>query len=151
MTYEEKYSELHSNYEQAGKRLENALEKISNINGFGDTTDLKDYFNSKKELSYHSKQFENILKYLSDESVNPKSDFIDKEFMYQYIKKDQIDKGTEWLHFDLYPGQSTKGSFYSCDIGLTNDGEIKKDYQYSIYKFPVLNLNHGKECYKYLS
>jgi hypothetical protein len=150
MTYEEKYNELHSNYEKAGKKSENALEKISDVNGFGDMNDLSDYFKSQKELTYHSQQFENLLKYLSDGKVNTKSEFIDKEFMYQFIKKDQIKSGTEWEDFDLYPGQSTEGGFYSCEIGLTNDGEIKKDYQNSIYKFPVLHLNHGKECYKHL-
>ncbi|MCF8716475.1 hypothetical protein JM658_16760 [Joostella atrarenae] len=151
MTYEEKYSELYSNYEKAGKRLDNALEKISDINGFGDMNDLDNYFKYQKELSFHSQQFEKLLKYLSSGNVNPKSEFIDKEFMYQFIKKDQIENGTEWKDFDLYPGQSTEGGFYSCEIGLTNDGEIKKDYQNSIYKFPVLHLNHGNECYQYLT
>jgi hypothetical protein len=73
------------------------------------------------------------------------------EFILGFIKSDQQKIGTDWDEADLYPGQSKEGHFYSCEVGLTNNGIIEEDYQNSIYKFPVLNLNHGKECYAYLS
>jgi hypothetical protein len=36
MIYEEKYTELHSKYQKSGKELELAIEKLVEINGFGD-------------------------------------------------------------------------------------------------------------------
>lgn len=151
MTYQEKYSELHKNLEKSGKRLENALEIISQINGFGDTNELTEYFNAQKSFAFHSMQFNNLVKYATLGKIIPETEFVEKEFIYGFIKSDQQRLGTDWEEGDLYPGQSRQEKFYSCEIGLTNDDKIEKNFQETHYKFPVLNLNHGKECYTYLS
>lgn len=151
MTYQEKYSELHKNLEKSGKRLETTLETISQINGFGDTKDLNDYFNAQKDFAFHSRQFNNLVNYTTLGKVNPETEFIEKEFIYGFVKSDQRRLGIDWEEGDLYPGQSKQVQFYSCEIGLTNDDGLEKSFQETFYKFPVLNLNHGKECYSYLS
>jgi hypothetical protein len=38
-----------------------------------------------------------------------------------------------------------------CLITLTNNGEVTKMIQGTEYKFPVLNLKHGNECFNYSS
>ncbi|WP_281233825.1 hypothetical protein [Flavobacterium gelatinilyticum] len=142
MTFQEKYSELYSNYERAGRELEYAAKKLSETNGFGDTNDISAYFNSHKNFSYHEKQFQQILNFANDGNINPTTEFVEQQFMYEIIKKDQIKK-KNWA-------EGEENQFFTCEVGLTNDPEIKEDYQSSQYKFPVLNLNHGKECYAYL-
>jgi len=142
MTFQEKYSELYSNYEKAGKELEYATQKLSETKGFGDSYDIDNYFLAHKNLRYQEKQFQELLTYVKEGIVNPETKFVDYKFMYDFIKIDQIKKGN-WSEDNL-------NNFFTCEVGLTNDPEIKQDYQRSFYKFPVLNLNHGKECYSYL-
>lgn len=143
MTFQEKYSELYKNYEKAGNELEHATKKISDLSGFGDSDELSNYFNSHKKFVYHEKQFQQILNFLKDGNIDPSTEFVDKEYMYEYIKQDQIAK-KNWE-------EGKENQFFTCNLGLTNDPEIKKDYQESHYRFPVLNLEHGKECYQYLA
>lgn len=142
MTFKEKYSELYSNYEKAGKDLEQATKKLTETNGFGDSTDIRGYFVAHKNLVYHEKQFQQLLNYVKEGNVNPETEFVDYKFMHDFIKSDQIKKGN-WT-------EDKENDFFTCEVGLTNDPEVKQDYQKSNYKFPVLNLNHGKECYSYL-
>ncbi|MBO9571916.1 MAG: hypothetical protein J7497_06870, partial [Chitinophagaceae bacterium] len=113
MTYGERYSELYKNVEEAGKALETSLQKISDINGFGDMNDLGNYFQAQNKFAYHSRQFDTLLKYINNGKVDPNSEYMDKEFMYEFIKSDQQKIGTDWDEADLYPGQSKEGRFYS--------------------------------------
>lgn len=142
MTFQEKYTELYSNYQRAGRELEDATKKLSETNGFGDINDISSYFKAHKNFGYHEKQFQQILNFVKDGNINPATEFVEQQFMYEIIKTDQIKK-KNWE-------EDKENQFFTCEVGLTNDPEIKKDYQSSQYKFPVLNLNHGKECYAYL-
>lgn len=142
MTFQEKYSELYSNYERAGKELENATKKLSETSGFGDTGNIISYYKAHKNFGYQEKRFQELLNYVTDRNINPETEFVDHKFMYEVIKKDQINK-KNWE-------EDQENQFFTCKVGLTNDPEIKIDYQSSHYKFPVLNLNHGKESYAYL-
>lgn len=142
MTFKEKYSELYSNYEKAGKELETATKELTKTDGFGDVGDISSYFENHRKLSYHERQFHQLLNYLKEGNVKPETEFVEKAFMYEIMKNDQIKKGN-WEDYK-------ENQFFVCEVGLTNDSEVINDYQGSIYKFPVLNLNHGKECYAYL-
>lgn len=71
--------------------------------------------------------------------------------MYNVIKEDQQKRGRLLKDEDISPTIALRVSMYECVIGLTNDGEIHKSYQKTEYKFPVINLTHGKECYDYLA
>lgn len=142
MTFQEKYSELYSNYEKAGKELEHTTKKLSDTNGFGDINDIASYYSAHKNFGYYENQFQQLLNYVKDGNVNPATEFVEHQFMYEVIKKDQINK-KNWE-------EDEENKFFTCEVGLTNDPEITIDYQSSQYKFPVLNLNHGKECYAYL-
>jgi len=115
MTYKEKYSELHLKYEKAGKELETSFKCISEINGFGDVGDIDTYINSQKKFTFYRFQFENLLAYISEGKVDPDSEYIEKEYMYEFIKQDQRQKGVNWDDGDLYPGQSNKNGFY-CEL-----------------------------------
>lgn len=151
MTYEEKYTELHSKYQKSGKELEQTIEILSEINGFGDLNDINNYTNTQRNFKYAENQFQQILKYITDGKLDPKTEFNTCEFIYGVIKNDQLKKGIKLKDYEPYPNENRKWEYYSCNVGLTNSEEIKKEYQHSFYLFPVLNLKHGKECYAYLN
>ncbi len=88
MTYQEKYTELHSKYEIAGKELESSIKNLSEINGFGDMNDIERYSKSLKTFEYYQKQFQQLLKYISEGQIDPKTEFINCEYMYGFIRKD---------------------------------------------------------------
>ena len=147
MTFQEKYTSLHRDVEKYGKEYEAALKKLTETDGFGDMNDVAEYNKAHKKLSSVELQFQRLLQFVQEGNIDPETEFIDQHFMYDYIKADQIKNGVQWNEHDLHPSSKV----YSCKIGLTNNGETEKDFQYSIYKFPVLNLKHGKECYTYLN
>tara|TARA_R110002033_G_scaffold149411_1_gene186435 strand:+ start:525 stop:1091 length:567 start_codon:yes stop_codon:yes gene_type:complete len=151
MTYQEKYADLHSKYQKSGKELEQAIEKLSETNGFGDLNDISNYEKSQRNFKYAESQFQKLLKYVTDSKIDPATEFNTCEYIYGIIKNDQLKKGINLKDYEPYPNEDGKWEYYSCNIGLTNSDEIKKEYQHSFYLFPVLNLKHGKECYAYLS
>lgn len=143
MTYQERYVELYNKYENAGKELEQATKKISELRGFGDSEELSNYFDSHKNFVFHEKQFQEILRFLKNGNIDPSTEFVESKYMYEYIRQDQILKGN-WE-------EGKENQFFTLEVGLTNNPEIPKDYQQSHYRFPVLNVEHGKECYQYLA
>jgi hypothetical protein len=151
MTYQEQYEELFAAYDKATKDLNEATQKIAYTNGFGDVGDLGNYFKANRAYKLAEREFQKLLHYVTTANLNPNAEYIPQEYMYNVIKKDQQKKGTPWNEED--PAPSTKNGIrgYECLIGLTNDGEINKMIQGTEYKFQVLNLEHGKECYNYLA
>ncbi len=151
MTYQERYTELFQKYESVTKALHEATQKISFLDGFGDTGELGSYLKAQREYRYVERDFQQLLKYVTSKNLNPTSEYILGDYMYGIIKEDQQNKGTPWKDEELTP--STKGGVrgYESLIGLTNDGEINRMIQGTEYKFPVLNLTHGRECYNYLA
>lgn len=151
MTYKEKYAELFNAYEKATKVLHESTQKISFTNGFGETNELGDYLKSQREYRFKEREFQQLLKYVTSKNLNPDSEYISGDYMYNVIKEDQRRRDTPWKDDELAP--STEGGVkgYECLIGLTNDGEINRMIQGTEYKFPVVNLDHGKECYNYLA
>jgi hypothetical protein len=151
MTYREKYNELFIAYEKAVKSLFEATKAISFANGFGDTNELHKYLKAHGEHRFVEREFRQLLKYVTSKNLNPESEYIQGEFMYNYIKDDQRRKGVSWDDHDLIPNAKGGIKGFECLIGLTNDGEINGAAQSTEYKFPVVNLEHGKECYTYLT
>jgi hypothetical protein len=151
MTYEKKYAELHSKYQKFGKELEQAIEKLSEINGFGDIDDISNYSKIHLNFKFAENQFQQLLKYVTDGKLEPATEFNTCEFIYGIIKNDQLAKGIKLKDYEPNPNEDGNWEYYSCNVGLTNTDEIQKEYQHSFYLFPVLNLQHGKECYAYLS
>lgn len=152
MTYQEKYTELYTKYDQAATALTETAQKISQFNGFGDKQDLANYFRAASTYKYAEQHFQEILRYSTEAKVNPDTEYVAHEFMYEFIKKDQQKKGIPWANDVTTPTTKENGiTFITGEIGLTNDPELKKMYQGTEYKFPVLNLEHGKESFDYLS
>ena len=153
MTYQEKYAEVYNRFQEAGKTLESATEKLSSVNGFGDMSAVPDYFQATKTFKNAEWAFQNMLKYAQSETLNPDAEFNYPSYMYDVIKKDQQERGTPWPDNVTVPaiGDGSGIKFYSSNIGLTNDPDIHDTPQSVEYKFPVVDLNHGKECYAYLS
>ena len=151
MTYQEKYEELFNVYDKATKSLNDATQKIAFTNGFGDTGDLGNYLKSHREYRYAEREFQELLKYVTTENLNPASEYLHEDYMYKFIKQDQQKKGIPWTDDQLAPSTQNGVRGYECLIGLTNDGEINRMIQGTEYKFPVINLHHGKECYNYLT
>jgi hypothetical protein len=152
MTYQEKYTELYDKYQKATTDLTQATQKISQYSGFGDKQDLGDYFKAASTYKYAEQNFQKFLNYSVRSKVNPGTEYVPHEFMYEYIKKDQQKKGIPWSDDVVVPEVKEGGiTFAAVEVGLTNDPEPKKMYQGTEYKFPVLNLEHGKECFDYLS
>ncbi len=150
MTYEEKYTVLHSKYQKVGKELEQAIEKLSEISGFGDLNHISNYTKIHRNFKYAENQFQQLLKYVTDCKLDPATEFNTCEFIYGIIKNNQLQKGIKLKDYEPYPNEDGEWEYYSCNIGLTNSEEIKNEYQHSFYLFQVLNLKHGKECYAYL-
>jgi hypothetical protein len=151
MTYQEKYEELFKAYDHATKTLNEATQKIAFTNGFGDTGDLGNYFKANREYRFAEREFQKLLQYVTTANLNPASEYVPQEYMYNVIKKDQQKRGTPWDDGDLAPDTKKGVRGYECLIGLTNDGEINRMIQGTEYKFPVLNLHHGMECYNFLA
>jgi hypothetical protein len=151
MTYQQKYQELYAAYEKAAQALNEAREKIEDINGFGDGAALSDYLNAHRKYRYAESEFHKLLNYVTTANLNPESEYIAQEYMYEFIKADQRRKGIPWIEAELRPSKESGASGYECNIGLSNNGEIDRMIQGTEYVFPVLNLHHGKECYTYLS
>ena len=151
MTYQEKYAELYNAYDKATKLLTEATQKIAFTNGFGDIGELSNYFKANREYRFAEREFQKLLNYVTTANLNPSSEYIPQEYMYNFIKKDQQKRGTIWKDEDLIPNTKDGVRGYECLIGLTNDGEINKMIQGTEYKFPVLNLHYGMECYNYLA
>lgn len=151
MTYQEKYTEIYKAYEQATKVLHDATQKISFTNGFGDATELGEYFKAQKAYRFAEREFHQLLKYATSRNLNPESEYLPFEFMYNVIKEDQKRKGTPWTDVQVKPeiGNGVKG--YEANIRLTNNGEINRMIQGTEYIFPVVDLNHGKEAYDYFA
>ena len=147
MTYQEKYEELFKSYDKATKALNNATQKIAFVNGFGDTAELENYLKFHKEFKYAEGNFQELLKYVTTENLNPDSEYLYEVYMYKSIKQSQQKMGTTWIDDQSAPSTQS----YQCTIGLTNDGEVNSMIQGTEYKFPVINLHHGKECYNYLT
>ena len=147
MTYQEKYEELFNSYDKATKALNNATQKIAFMNGFGDTAELGNYLKSHKEFKCAEGNFQELLKYVTTENLNPASEYLHEVYMYNSIKQSQQKKGIIWKDDQSAPSTQS----YQCTIGLTNDGEVNSMIQGTEYKFPVINLYHGKECYNYLT
>lgn len=150
MTYQEKYDELFKAYDTSTKALSDATQKIDSINGFGDGGDLVNYFISNREYRFAEREFHKLLNYITTSNLNPASEYILQEYMYDFIKRNQQQQGIPWKVEDLAPNIQNGISAYECLISLTNDGEINRMIQGTEYKFPVLNLHHGQECYNYL-
>jgi hypothetical protein len=151
MTYKEKYNELFEVYEKATKALHDATKTISFADGFGDTNELKHYLKAHKEHRFIEREFQQLLKYVSSTNLNPESEFIPCEYTYNCIKVDQRKRGVPWEDHELIPNTDGGVRAYECLIGLTNDGEVERMAQGTEYKFPVVNLQHGIECYGYLA
>jgi len=151
MTYQEKYMELFKSYEQAISDLLKATHKISFPNKVGDLNRLENYLKAHKEYKIIDSSFQQLLNYLSAKTLNSDSEYIECEFMYNSIKEDQKRLGIAWRDEELTPNISRDVKGYECIIKLTNDGEINQLIQGTEYKFPVINLDHGRECYNYLA
>lgn len=113
--------------------------------------DISNYTKTHRNFKYTENQFQQLLKYVTDDKLDPKTEFNTCEFIYGIIKNDQLKKEIKLKDYEPYPNEDGKWKYYSCIVGLTNSEEVKNDYQHSFYLFPVLNLNHGKECYAYLN
>lgn len=151
MTYQEKYEELFQSYNTSSKALAEATEKIA-FNGFGDAGNLANYFKASKRNYFIEKEFQKMLHYVTTENPNLNSEYVPQEYMYDFIKKDQQAKGVHWKDGDLIPQIADNGvKGFECVISLTNDTEIDNTVQGTEYKFPVLNIYHGRECYMYLA
>lgn len=148
MTYQQQYERLHKAYEAAINSLNDAAQKIAYTNGFGELNDLSNYHTAHRNFRSTEREFQNLLNYVNTGALNPQSEYIHQEYMYAFIKKDQQEKGFTWKNEDLIPAD-VKG--YECSIGLTNDGELATGIQGTEYKFPVLNIHHGKECFSHLA
>jgi len=152
MTYQEKYTELFNKYQEATISLTKATDKISDINGFGDRQDVTDYYKAASKYHYAEQNFQKLLQYTVEAKVNPETKYVAREYMYEFIKIDQQKKGIPWGHDVITPKVKENDiKFILCEIGLTNDPQPKKMYPGTEYKFPVLNLEHGKECSDFLS
>lgn len=152
MTYQEKYTDLYKKYEDAAKKKAEAIENIAYYDGFGDLHDLSNYFKAVANYQYAEQEFQMLLQYSVDSNVDPAREYVDNEYMYEYIKRDQQKKGIPWEDADVMPDLKKHGlKLISGTVGLTNDPESKKMYPGTEYKFPVLNLEHGKVCQDYLS
>jgi hypothetical protein len=151
MTYQEKYEDLFKAYEQTTKDLHDATQRISFTNGFGDTEALGTYFKAHKKYRFAERDFQQLLNYVTTKNLNPNSEYLECDFMYNFIKEDQRKRGVPWKDEELAPNTQGGVCGYECLIGVTNDGEINRMLQGTEYKFPVINLHHGKECYKYLA
>lgn len=147
MTYEEKYTELHNNFSNAGKRLQKSIDELDEINGFFDKSLFDNYFKAYDVFNYHKNKYDYFNHILKNDPIDPKREFIEHEFMYQYIRDDQIKKGIVWGKLERIP---IKTESFDCEISLTNDDQINTIPTYNVYKFPVLNLDHGLECIHYL-
>lgn len=151
MTYQEKYNELYKRYEQATEMLQEATKSIAFTNGFEDAGALGEYYNAIKAHRIAERTFNDLLSYSTSKSLNPDSEYVAEQFMYEHIKEDQRRRGTTWGEDEIRPHSGDGGvRGYECVIGLTNDGTIEKNKQETQYKFPVVSLEHGKQCYSYL-
>jgi len=140
MTYKEKYNELFSTYENAIKNLQSATQKLSSDTGLGNNNDLDNYFKINQQYKRAEENFQQFLKYSNADDINPDTEFILPTYIYHVISGDQIEQGVDLNELNTI----------DSPISLTNDGEVNERYQGTEYKFPVLNLEHGKECYEYL-
>lgn len=151
MTYQEKYEELFKKYDKSIKDLHHATQEISSTNGFGNPGDISNYFKAHTAHRFAEREFQQLLNYVTTKNLNPNSEYLESEYMYNFIKEDQRRRGIPWNDDELAPSVKGGLSAYECVISLTNDGEITGTTQATVYKFPVINLHHGKECYNYLS
>lgn len=148
MTYHQKYLELFGALEAATDELYKQTSTISFKDGFGQLEPLEGYYESKTKYNYAEKQFSRLLKYLNADGVNGDSEFVEWRYMYEHIKKDQRSQGKGWGEDQIRPEIKVNGvTAVFCTIGLTNDGSEAPPFQETEYKFPVVNLQHGKECY----
>src|ERR1700749_3715662 len=96
MTYQEKYEELYKEYDTAAKVLNDARQKIAFANGSGDRDELANYFKANAKLRFTEKEFHKLLNYVTTANLDPTTEYVSQEYMYNFIKKDHQKRGILW-------------------------------------------------------
>jgi len=71
MTYQQRFEELHNIFTKESNRYIRAEKELSSIMGWGDSTELNDFLNAKKEFEEAGNNYHNFLSYVRKNNISP--------------------------------------------------------------------------------
>ena len=78
MTYQQKFEKLRNTFAQKSDRYIRAEKELSSIMGWGDSAELNEFLNAKKEFAEAENNYHNFLSHVRTNNILPDEEFSSK-------------------------------------------------------------------------